>query len=243
MELQDIAAPADPRRQRRIDAGRLRRALTASLAAILLLLCIHALSGGSDAVAPFAVQPHAASGLVGILTAPLLHGSWDHVLSNSIAILLLGTLAGSVYPRASLRALPLLWIGSGIGAWLLGHAGEHHLGASGVTHGLMYMTLTLGLLRKERSAVAAAMIVFLLYGGMVMAVLPLQEGVSWQSHLGGAIAGVVAAFLFRHADPALPRRVYSYELDDEADETADEGSGTITMDGRDAQSDPRGRFD
>lgn len=215
MELQDIAAPSDPRRQRRLDAGRLRRALTCSLAAILMLLGIHAAVGNSDAVAPFAVQPHTASGLVGILTAPLLHGSWDHVLSNAIAILILGTLAGSVYPRASLRALPLLWLGSGIGAWLLGHAGEHHLGASGVTHGLMYLTLTLGILRKERSAVAAAMIVFLLYGGMVMAVLPLQEGVSWQSHLGGAIAGVLSAFLFRHADPPPPRRVYSYELDEE----------------------------
>ncbi|MBS0215088.1 MAG: rhomboid family intramembrane serine protease [Proteobacteria bacterium] len=215
MELQDFAAPSDPRRQRRLDAGRLRRALTCSFAAILVLLGIHAAVGNSDAVAPFAVQPHTASGLIGILTAPLLHASWDHVLSNAIAILILGTLAGSVYPRASLRALPLLWLGSGIGAWLLGHAGEHHLGASGVTHGLMYLTLTLGILRRERSAVAAAMIVFLLYGGMVMAVLPLQEGVSWQSHLGGAIAGVISAFVFRHADPAQPRRVYSYELDEE----------------------------
>ena len=221
MELEDIATPSDPRRQRRIDAGRLRRALTASLAAILVVLGIHAIVGGSDAVAPFAVRPHDAAGLLGILTAPLLHGSWDHVLSNSIAILILGTLAGSVYPRASLRALPLLWLGSGIGAWLLGHAGEHHLGASGVTHGLMYLTLTLGILRKERSAVAAAMIVFLLYGGMVMAVLPLQEGVSWQSHLGGAIAGVFSAFLFRHADPAPPRRVYSYELEEEESVGAD----------------------
>ena len=215
MELQDIAAPSDPRRQRRLDAGRLRRALTWSLVAILALLGIHAAVGSSDAVAPFAVRPHEAAGLLGILTAPLLHGSWDHVLSNAIAILLLGALAGSVYPRASLRALPLLWLGSGIGAWLLGHGGEHHLGASGVTHGLMYLTLTLGILRKERSAVAAAMIVFLLYGGMVMAVLPLQEGVSWQSHLGGAIAGVLSAFLFRHADPAPPRRVYSYELEED----------------------------
>lgn len=225
MELQDIAAPSDPRRQRRLDAGRLRRALTCSLAAILLLLGIHAMVGSSDVVAPFAVRPHEAVGLFGILSAPLLHGSWDHVLSNSIAILILGTLAGSVYPRASLRALPLLWLGSGLMAWLLGHAGEHHLGASGVTHGLMYLTLTLGILRKERAAVAAAMIVFLLYGGMVMAVLPLQEGVSWQSHLGGAVAGVISAFLFRHVDQAPPRRVYSYELEeDEAPVDSDPSS-------------------
>ncbi|PNS08778.1 rhomboid family intramembrane serine protease [Solilutibacter silvestris] len=214
MVLHETATPTDPRRQRRLDAGRLRRALTCSLIAILVLLLIHALGGGEHPA--LTVQPHSAGGLVGILTAPLLHGSWDHVLSNAIAVLILGTLAGSVYPRASLRALPLLWLGSGLSAWLLGAPGEHHLGASGITQGLMLMTLVLGIVRREQAAVAAAMIVYLLYGGALLTVLPLQPGVSWQSHLGGAIAGVVAALLFRHADPPPPRRVYSYELEDEA---------------------------
>ena len=226
MELQENALPSDPRRQRRLDAGRLRRALTCSLIAILVLLGIHAFGDGG-ALAPYAVQPLSAHGLVGILTAPLLHASWDHVLSNAIAILILGTLAGSVYPRASLRALPLLWLGSGLSAWLLGTPGEHHLGASGVTHGLMLMTLVLGIVRKERSAIAAAMIVYLLYGGALMTVLPLQPGVSWQSHLGGAIAGVIAGLLFRHADPSPPRRVYSYELDEAADAETDNRQGDL----------------
>ena len=91
----------------------------------------------------FAVYPRSASGLLGILTAPLLHGSWEHLAANSVAILVLGTLAGSVYPRATARALPIIWLGSGIGAWWWGYPGTFHLGASGLTHGLMFLVFVL----------------------------------------------------------------------------------------------------
>ena len=94
------------------------------------------------------------------------------------ALLILGTLAGAVYPKATLRALPLLWLGSGVGAWMLGEPGSHHLGASGITHGLMFLVLGLGLLRRDRAAIAAGMIGVLFYGGMVMTVLPHEPGVS-----------------------------------------------------------------
>ncbi|HEY0501979.1 MAG TPA: rhomboid family intramembrane serine protease, partial [Lysobacter sp.] len=126
------------------------------------------------------------------------------------------TLAGSVYPRATLRALPLIWLGSGLGAWLLGAPGTHHLGASGLTHGLMFLVFTLGLLRRDRPAIAAAMIAFFLYGGMLLTVLPREAGISWQAHLGGAVAGVLAAWLFRNRDPQLPRKRYSWEDEDDS---------------------------
>jgi len=90
------------------------------------------LKGGETAMG--VGRSHAAEGLLGLLTAPLLHGSVEHIAANSIALLLLGTLAGTVYPKATVRALPLLWLGSGLGAWLLGQPGPHHLGASGSTH-------------------------------------------------------------------------------------------------------------
>ena len=130
-------------------------------------------------------------------------------------VLMLGTLAGTVYPKATLRALPLLWIGSGLGAWLLGNAGSHHLGASGVTHGLGFLVFVLGLLRRDRAAIAAGMLAFLFYGGMLMTILPREAGVSWESHLGGAIGGVVAALLFRRADPQAVKPKYSWELEEE----------------------------
>ena len=79
-----------------------------------------------------------------------------------------------------------------LGAWLLGQPGSHHLGASGLTHGLMFLVFVLGLLRRDRAAIAAGMLAFMFYGGMLMTILPREPGVSWESHLGGAIAGVGA---------------------------------------------------
>ena len=200
--------------QRRLDRQRLRRALNASLGFVLLLAACYAAQQGFD-FRSLTVTPHSAAGLLGLLTAPLLHGSLEHIVANSVAVLLLGTLAGTVYPQATLRALPLLWLGSGLGAWLLGQPGSHHLGASGVTHGLGFLVFMLGLLRRDRAAIAAGMLAFMFYGGMLMTILPREAGVSWESHLGGAVAGVIAALLFRRSDPAPPRRKYSWEIEEE----------------------------
>lgn len=214
MQLPTHEAPPDSPRQRRADLARFRRALNASLAAALLVLVAYA-TQHSVVWEPLAIAPLQARGLWGVLAAPLLHGSPGHVAANVVSLLLLGTLAGTVYPRATVRALPLLWLGSGLGAWLLGTPGSLHLGASGVTHGLGFLLFGLGVLRRDRAAVAAGMIAFMFYGGMLMSVLPREPGISWQAHLGGAVAGLVAAWLFRRSDPLPPRKVYSWELEDE----------------------------
>jgi membrane associated rhomboid family serine protease len=219
MHLPSPELPADSPAQRAHDRGRLLGAFNLSFGFVLLLGVVF-LAQPAFELGPWTVRPHAWAGLLGVLTAPLLHGSVEHWAANAISLLLLGTLAGSVYPRATLRALPLLWLGSGLGAWLLGEAGSHHLGASGLTHGLMFLVLGLGLLRRDRPSVAAAMIAFFLYGGMLLTVLPREAGVSWQAHLGGAVAGVVAAWLFRRSDPLPPRRRYSWEIEEELAERA-----------------------
>jgi membrane associated rhomboid family serine protease len=216
----DISA-LDPAAQGRFDRARILRAFNISLGAVLLLLAVYASQGLFD-WRPWAVAPHDVPGLLGLLTAPLLHGSLEHLAANSFALLILGTLAGSVYPRATVFSLPLLWIGSGLGAWLLGDVGTRHLGASGVTHGLMFLVFVLGLLRRDRAAIAASMIAFLFYGGMLLTILPHEPGVSWQSHMGGAVAGVIAALLFRLRDPLPPRKRYSWEDEDEEEQRFDE---------------------
>jgi membrane associated rhomboid family serine protease len=169
-------------------------------------------------VLPWTVGPHSLAGLAGVLTAPLLHGSPEHLMANAMALLVLVTLAGTVYPRATSRAIPLAWLRAGLAAWLLGEPGSHHLGASGVAQGLAYLVVVLAMLRRDRTSVAAAMIAFTFSGGLLVAVLPHDPTVSWQSHLGGAIGGIVAACLFRRSDPAAPRQRYSWELEDDADE-------------------------
>jgi membrane associated rhomboid family serine protease len=216
MDLHHPDHPAfDPDTQRRHDRRRLLWALNLSLAFVLLLAVVFSAQSSFN-WAPFAIAPLQAQGLLGILTAPLLHGSVEHIAANATALLMLGTLAGAVYPRATACAVPLVWLGAGLGPWLLGEPGSHHLGASGLTHGLMFMIFMLGLLRRDRAAIAAGMIAFLFYGGMVLSILPQEPGVSWQAHMGGAVGGFIAAILFRRLDPTLPRKRYSWEYEEES---------------------------
>lgn len=220
--------PVAAKAQRAADRRRLRRAFTCSLALVVLLMVLFsAQDAGAFDWRAWTVRPWSLEGLAGLLGAPLLHGSGGHLAANSMALLLLGTLAGSVYPRATLPALPLLWIGGGIGAWLLGEPGSHHLGASGLTHGLGFLVFTLGVLRRDRASIAAACIGFFLYGGMLMSVLPREAGISWESHLGGAIAGIACAIALRRRDPIPPRKRYSWELEEELASEADTDRDTL----------------
>jgi len=196
--------------------ARFKLALNLSMAAIVGLALIFFAEGRWFDPELFSIRPQRLDGLIGILTAPLLHGSVEHLFSNAFSILVLGTLAGTVYPRASRRALPMIWLLSGLGTWLIAAPGGAHLGASGVIHGLGYMVFALGLLRRDRPAIAATMIAFFFFGSMLLTVLPQELGVSWEYHLSGALAGLLAAVLWRRADPAPPRRRYSWEDEPEA---------------------------
>src|SRR5690554_3239137 len=124
MHLSDNDLPADPKAQRTADRKRWLRAFNLSLAYVLAMLVMFSLQGSVD-LRGWMVQPWSVDGLKGLVGAPLLHGSIDHLAANAISMLMLGTLAGGMYPRATARAVPLAWIGSGLGAWLLGTAGSH----------------------------------------------------------------------------------------------------------------------
>lgn len=194
--------------------ARFKRALTLSMLAVVVLGAIFFLQPLIPNLQPYTLQPQTGVGLLGVLTAPLLHGSIGHLAANSLSVLILGTLAGTVFPRASLRALPLIWLGSGLGTWLIA-TGGFHIGASGVTHGLGFLVFTLGVLRRDRPAIAASLIAFFFFGGMLMSVLPMEMGVSWEYHLSGAVFGIVSGFVWRRADPVPPRRRYSWEMEEE----------------------------
>lgn len=207
---------------------RFRRALTVSMAAVVLLGGIFFLQPSIPGLEAWMIQPQVPAGLLGVLTAPLLHGSIGHLAANALSVLILGTLAGTVFPRATIRALPVIWLVSGLGTWFIG-TGGHHLGASGVTHGLGFLVFTLGVLRRDRPSIAAALIAFFFFGGMLMSVLPIEFGVSWEYHLSGAVAGIVSGIVWRRADPTPPRRRYSWE--DEPEVLPDESLEPPSPDG------------
>lgn len=207
----DTTAAIPPR-----ETPQLKRAglLALAFVAVLWLVKLVELASGLD-LTDFGVRPLESYGLLGILTAPLVHASFEHLIMNSVPLLVLLTLARFNYPSGSWRAFIFIWLAGGLGLWLIGRP-SWHIGASGVTHGLMFYLFVLGLLRRDRYAIAVAMIVFFLYGGMVVTVLPREAHVSWEAHLSGALAGTIAAFLWQKLDPpaALPRP--SWELEEEA---------------------------
>ena len=161
------------------------------------------------------VRPRDAHGLIGILAAPFAHASFEHLMSNTLPLGLLASMALYAYPRATRYALPLIWLVSGAGVWLWARPSVH-VGISGVVYGLAFFLFFIGLLRRDRLGTAISLLTFFLYGGMVLTVLPRDPDVSFEYHLFGALAGVAAAFWLRNRDPAPPRKRYSWEDEEEA---------------------------
>jgi membrane associated rhomboid family serine protease len=127
------------------ETPQLKRASLIALAfvAVLWLVKLVESLGGFD-FSEFGVRPQQWYGLAGILTAPLVHGSYEHLIMNSMPLAVLLTLARFNYPSGSWRALIFIWLAGGIGLWLIGRP-SWHIGASGVTHGLMFYLFVLGL--------------------------------------------------------------------------------------------------
>jgi len=189
----------------------LKRSLFITVVFVALLAGIELLDRSLDLqLHRLGVYPLDPGGLWGILLAPLIHGSWYHLVSNSFALLILGTALLYGYPRAAKPVLLLVYIGSGLGVWLFARH-SYHFGASGLTHGMMFFIFTTGILRRDKLSVALSLIVFLLYGNMVWSIFPQEPGISYESHFFGAVTGVLAAFLFRDRDPAPPEKTYDWE--------------------------------
>jgi membrane associated rhomboid family serine protease len=200
---------------------RFNRSLFITSAFVALLWGIELLDRSLDLqLYRFGVFPQETGGLPGILFAPLIHGSWYHVVSNSFALLVLGTALLYGYPRAAKPVLALVYIGSGMGVWLFARH-SYHFGASGLTHGIMFFIFTTGILRRDKLSVALSLIVFLLYGNMVWSIFPQEPNISYESHFFGAVTGVLAAFLFRDRDPTPPEKSYDWEGEETESEADD----------------------
>jgi len=160
--------------------------------------------------ADFGVRPRELAGIPGIFLAPLLHGGVEHLLSNTPPLLVLGAAMLYLYPNCVSIVLPAVYLGPGIAVWLFARHGTSHVGASGLVYGLAAYIFVAGILRRDRRAIGASLLVCFMYGALVWGVLPIQFGVSWETHLAAALIGVALAFVLRHRD-IPPRRVYEWE--------------------------------
>ena len=141
------------------------------------------------------IVPRTPDGLEGILWAPLLHGGWAHLIANTLPFLIFGFLVLANGIGRFVLVTAIIWLLGGLGVWLTAADGTVTIGMSGVIFGWLTYLLVRGFFARSGMQIVLAVVVFLLWGGILLGVLPGQEGVSWQGHLFGALAGVFAAWL------------------------------------------------
>ena len=140
----------------------------------------------------FGIVPRTGMGLIGILTAPLLHGNWAHLVANALPLFVLMTLLYWDKHNDPERTLGMIWLASGAGTWLIGRPASH-IGASSIVFGLVSYLIMAGVWAGRWRSFFVGLAVFFFFGGIFIGVLPGNPVVSWEGHLCGAIAGIWAA--------------------------------------------------
>jgi membrane associated rhomboid family serine protease len=178
----------------------LRRELRQTLAILLAILAILwtvqlvnvVWFGG--ALVRWGVEPRSVEGLPGIVLHPFLHGSWAHLISNTIGFLMLGGLVLLREQRDFWTVSILATLVGGIGIWLVGRPGPH-IGISGVIFGYFGYLLLTGVFDRKIGAFLLSLLTFLIWGRLLLGLSPLQRGISWEGHLLGLAGGITGAWL------------------------------------------------
>ena len=170
--------------------------------------------------------PQTTRGLLGILTMPLLHGDWEHLLTNTSAMLVLGTALYYCYPTLSNRVMVISWLGSGLLTWCIGNPNSVHVGASGLIYALNLFLIASGFIRGNRQLIVISLIMVFLYGSFIWGMIPAlakPQNISWEGHLGGAIVGILLAIVFRKEGPQKEEHHWDDDADDDSDDKGDDG--------------------
>jgi membrane associated rhomboid family serine protease len=161
-------------------------------------------------------MPLKVEGLVGIISAPFIHGDLAHLSANTIPIWVLGVLLFYIYPKIGWKIFLLIWAVTGIWVWVMARE-AYHIGASGIVYGLASFLFFSGIFRRDGRLLAVTFLVAFLYGSMIWGVFPdlfPEKNISWESHLMGLIAGLVLAVFYRNEGGPLKKK-YSWDLEEE----------------------------
>lgn len=171
------------------------------------------------------IYPRQINGLVGIIFSPFVHGSFSHLISNTVPLLVLFSLLFYFYNQIAFKSLVYLWLLSGLLTWLIGR-NSYHVGASGLVFAMVFFLFFSGLFRKYIPLVAVSMVVAFVYGSTVWSIFPITEyidvNLSWEGHLSGAIAGFIVALIFRNQGPQKPETFWNDEEEEDATGREDE---------------------
>ena len=173
------------------------------------------------------VIPRTISGIPGIFFSPFIHGNYEHLLSNTLPLLVVGSGLIYFYGEIAKSVLLMIWFFTGFWVWLAARQ-ESHIGASGLIYGLVCFLFLSGILRKDTRLLAVSLLVTFLYGSLVWGILPVDQSISWESHLFGSIAGFFCAVYYRKLGPQRPKT--QWEIDEEMDTMIKEQKALINSD-------------
>ncbi len=147
-------------------------------------------------LASFGIIPLTLQGIIGIFIAPLIHGDINHLISNTIPLLFLGTVLFFFYARIGGIVFLRCYFLTNFLVWLFAWRQASHIGASGLVYGLAFFLIFFGIFRRDFISMLISIIIILMYGGVFYGVLPSDPRISWESHLAGALVGIFTAVTF-----------------------------------------------
>lgn len=161
------------------------------------------------------IYPREVFGLQGILTSPLSHGDFQHLISNSLPLLMTMTILFWFYKRVAVSSFLLIYILSGAAVWCFARP-VFHIGASGIVYGLISFIFWTGIFRRNNKSIILSLVIVVMYSGYFYGIVPNQDGISWESHLFGALIGVFVAFILKDlVEPTdVKENPWLYESDD-----------------------------
>ncbi len=185
------------------------------IVALMWLVKVFEVSAGVS-FSRWGLVPHSVNGLVGIFTLPFLHSNWEHLLSNTIPILVLGTALYYCYPTLANRVLLITYLASGLITWCIGRPDTTHIGASSLVYGLNLFLIVSGFIRGNRMLIVVSLIMVFLYGSFIWGMIPslaIPQNISWEGHLSGALIGVLLAIFLRKEGPQ--KEIHHWDEDDD----------------------------
>ena len=200
-----ISPPSTPpvtSRSRLVDrTQKQREGLLVFAGIVLLMWLVEAINSiDNNRLDPDGIQARSVSHFWGILTAPFIHESFQHLIDNTVPLIFLGVIIALHGARRLLIVTGFIIVIGGLGTWLIGPSGVSTIGASGLVFGYATYLLSRGFFDRSIWELAVGLVVGVIWGAVLLSSLVPRTGVSWQGHLCGGIAGVIVAWRLSEVD-------------------------------------------
>ena len=172
------------------------------------------------------VFPRTLDGLWGIVFAPLVHSSVDnnHLINNSVPFLILTWAIFYFYRPIAWRVLFFSWIITGLSVWFFGRS-SFHIGISGVIYSQLFFLFFSGVFRQDTRLLTVALLVVFIYGSMIWGIFPYDWKISYESHLSGALVGVLLSRYYKQENATFFKRKTQWEIEEELGIESDDLDG------------------